>query len=65
MNNITEVKLYLSPQELIEEALKTAHLEHGASLWDIKQALQNVLQDVEVMIEDCKVKESLWNSEYF
>lgn len=44
----------MTPQELIEDALKIAHQENGFSLWDIKDALENVLKDVNYLIEQCE-----------
>lgn len=45
----------MTPQELIENALEIAHRENGYSLWDIKEALENVLKDVNYEIEQCKI----------
>lgn len=43
--------------KLIEDALKIAHQNYGYTLWDIKDALENVLIDVNNEIKQCKVNE--------
>ncbi|PCI30962.1 MAG: hypothetical protein COB67_00470 [SAR324 cluster bacterium] len=45
-------------QQLIEDILQIAHQDNDVSIFEIQDALRVVIEDVDVMVEECKVKEN-------
>lgn len=43
-------------QKLIEDILEIAHQKNGVSIFEIQDALRAITKDVDVMVEDCRVK---------
>lgn len=43
-------------QEILEEALRVIHQEKRISVFEIQDALRNIIKDVDEMVKDCRIK---------